>query len=253
MTRHIKWLDEDVDLIRQWVSEGIDAERIAERLGGRFQARSIRRKISNLDTPDTRPGKSWTQERLDLAAKLWIEGKSASEIAKILGEGLSRSAVIGMVSRMKLPPRAPTAMKQVVKGMRLTDNYKRSHPEKKVKPKSLAKPKTASSMLWHPKQPKADQPNVEAIEIKRAALAKRTSEAMSHFEGEIAGVYIEDLERHHCRWPIGDGYCGKPRQFMDTQTAPYCEHHRAKAVSPMNPRSPQNGKELYRSLRRLVV
>jgi GcrA cell cycle regulator len=255
MTRHIEWPDEDLAIVRQMVADGISAEKIAERLGGRYQPRVIRRKISKLDTPDTRAGKTWTPERVELAGRLWVEGKSATEIAKILGEGVTRSAVIGRVSRMKLAARAPCAMPKIVRGTKVPDKYKKPQPPKVEKPKAPPKAKASSSKLWFPKAPKPEPQMPMDAEARKQALAKINDRAMSAFDadGEIAGVQIADLERHHCRWPIGDGYCGKPRQFMDTQTAPYCAHHRPKAVSPMNPRSPQNGKELYRSLRRLVV
>lgn len=42
---------------------------------------------------------SWTQERTETARKLWIEGKSASEIAKAIGD-VSRNAVIGKMHRI---------------------------------------------------------------------------------------------------------------------------------------------------------
>ena len=48
---------------------------------------------------------SWTDERVALLKKLWGEGKSAAEIAKALGGGLTRNAVIGKAHRLKLSNR----------------------------------------------------------------------------------------------------------------------------------------------------
>jgi GcrA cell cycle regulator len=48
---------------------------------------------------------SWTDERVALLKKLWGEGKSAAEIAKVLGGGLTRNAVIGKAHRLKLSNR----------------------------------------------------------------------------------------------------------------------------------------------------
>ncbi|HEY8189050.1 MAG TPA: GcrA family cell cycle regulator, partial [Micavibrio sp.] len=48
---------------------------------------------------------SWTDERIALLKKLWGEGKSAAEIAKALGGGLTRNAVIGKAHRLKLSNR----------------------------------------------------------------------------------------------------------------------------------------------------
>ena len=49
----------------------------------------------------------WTDERVARLKKLWSEtGKSAAEIARELGGGLSRNAVIGKVHRLGLSGRA---------------------------------------------------------------------------------------------------------------------------------------------------
>ena len=48
----------------------------------------------------------WTDERVELLKKLWMEGLSASQIAAELGEGVTRNAVIGKVHRLKLSARA---------------------------------------------------------------------------------------------------------------------------------------------------
>ena len=48
---------------------------------------------------------SWTDERVDLLRRLWGEGKTAAEIAKELGEGVTRNAVIGKAHRLKLSSR----------------------------------------------------------------------------------------------------------------------------------------------------
>lgn len=43
---------------------------------------------------------TWTDERKAVAAKLYREGWSCSQIAKQLGGGISRNAVIGAIYRM---------------------------------------------------------------------------------------------------------------------------------------------------------
>ena len=47
----------------------------------------------------------WTDERVDVLKKLWLDGLSASQIAKHLGE-VTRNAVIGKVHRLGLSGRA---------------------------------------------------------------------------------------------------------------------------------------------------
>lgn len=48
---------------------------------------------------------SWTEERVALLKQLWGEGKTAAEIAKALGDGVTRNAVIGKAHRLKLSSR----------------------------------------------------------------------------------------------------------------------------------------------------
>ena len=48
----------------------------------------------------------WTEERVELLKKLWLEGFSASQIAAELGDGVTRNAVIGKVHRLGLSGRA---------------------------------------------------------------------------------------------------------------------------------------------------
>lgn len=47
----------------------------------------------------------WSEERHATLGRLWAEGKSATEIAKELACGFSRSAILGKVHRLGLPPR----------------------------------------------------------------------------------------------------------------------------------------------------
>lgn len=47
---------------------------------------------------------SWTNERVALLKRLWGEGKTAAEIAKVLGN-ITRNAVIGKAHRLKLSNR----------------------------------------------------------------------------------------------------------------------------------------------------
>ena len=44
---------------------------------------------------------SWTEEKVNKLKELWGKGKTASQIAEIIG-GISRNAVIGKAHRLKL-------------------------------------------------------------------------------------------------------------------------------------------------------
>jgi GcrA cell cycle regulator len=48
---------------------------------------------------------SWTDDDVDVLRKLWVEGVKAHDIAAKLG-GLTRSAVLGKIFRLRLPPTA---------------------------------------------------------------------------------------------------------------------------------------------------
>ena len=58
---------------------------------------------------------SWTDERVTLLKQLWGEGKTAAEIAKVLGDGITRNAVIGKAHRLKLSSRLSPIQQNTVK------------------------------------------------------------------------------------------------------------------------------------------
>ena len=50
---------------------------------------------------------SWTEEKIKKLRELWSKGKTASQIAEILGD-TTRNAVIGKAHRLNLEARAPS-------------------------------------------------------------------------------------------------------------------------------------------------
>src|SRR6185437_10813421 len=54
---------------------------------------------------EAREANMWTDDRVDQLKSLWTEGLSASQIARALGEGITRNAVIGKVHRLGLAGR----------------------------------------------------------------------------------------------------------------------------------------------------
>jgi GcrA cell cycle regulator len=54
---------------------------------------------------------AWSDERIEQLKKLWRQGKTAAAIGAALG-GLSRSAVLGKVFRLRLGPAGDTAVRQ---------------------------------------------------------------------------------------------------------------------------------------------
>ena len=67
---------------------------------------------------------SWTDDRVKVLRQLWGEGKTAAEIAKELGEGVTRNAVIGKAHRLKLSSRMSP----------IQQNIKKVKPSEKINP-----------------------------------------------------------------------------------------------------------------------
>lgn len=75
---------------------------------------------------------SWSDDRVDLLKKLWGEGKTAAEIAKELGEGVTRNAVIGKAHRLKLSSRV-SPIQQNAKKIKANNNAAPVAPRKPSK------------------------------------------------------------------------------------------------------------------------
>jgi GcrA cell cycle regulator len=161
---------------------------------------------------------SWTDERVALLRQHWIEGKSASQIASLLGNGLTRNAIIGKVHRLGLAGRAksPSAA---------------PHP----------RPSVAAHRPQAPRAPSHAQRIVRgatALAIAPQALHDPEAEV---FESVVVPmslkVTILELKEAMCRWPLGDPaspefrYCGSP-----SPSGPYCAHHARLAYQPAQER-----------------
>ena len=138
---------------------------------------------------------SWTDERVAQLKQLWGEGKTAAEIAKLLG-GVTRNAVIGKAHRLKLSGRVSPiqANPRVEATIHRASNDQR--PAARILPRERA-----------PSAPIPPSLREENIPIK--------------------GIQLTELRESTCRWPIGD-----PKQegfkFCGCASEPgmsYCEHH----------------------------
>jgi GcrA cell cycle regulator len=156
---------------------------------------------------------SWTEERVTLLTQLWGNGKSASEIAEIIGE-VTRNAVIGKAHRLGLSGRMS--------------------PIKKVAPSQVSSAKVERRPVAKRRGVKAEKPE---------AVAPKTAHVVIHPKAKIddapvGGATILDLTERMCRWPIGDPqdpgfrFCGRTRDSV----LPYCAEHAAKAYQPPKPR-----------------
>ena len=164
----------------------------------------------------------WTDERVSLLKKLWLDGLSASQIAKQLG-GVTRNAVIGKVHRLGLSGRAA--------------------------PSQPARPVF--------KAPRPARPAVQVQPVTRRPAAVEAPMPVVYRAEEVGSATVLTLGAHMCKWPIGDpsrdgfSFCGRRTGGDD---GPYCGEHAALAYQPAQKKGAgrSGATELARSLRRYI-
>lgn len=167
----------------------------------------------------------WTDERVEILKKLWLEGLSASQIAKQLG-GVTRNAVIGKVHRLGLSGRATPSQPT-------RPAFRAARPARPVMSSASAHRRT-------------DAPRHDAA--TRAALRP-----VPYVE-EPGTATVLTLGAHMCKWPIGDPatadftFCGR----RVSEEGPYCIEHARVAYQPPQSRKKASASELARSLRRYI-
>lgn len=137
---------------------------------------------------------SWTDERVSQLKQLWGEGKTAAEIAKLLG-GVTRNAVIGKAHRLKLSGRVSPVQQN---------------------PRVEASLNRASNDQRQPR-----------ITIRERAPTPPVPVSLREENIPIKGIQLTELREGTCRWPVGD-----PKQegfkFCGCNSEPgmsYCGHH----------------------------
>lgn len=165
----------------------------------------------------------WTDERVETLKKLWLDGLSASQIAKQLG-GVTRNAVIGKVHRLGLSGRATP-----------------SQPQRPIF-----------------KAPRAPRPAIAAAPAARRPVepsAPVPPSLPAYFAEEPGTATVLTLGSHMCKWPIGDpasdafSFCGR----RSDREGPYCGEHARVAYQPQQKKSGRSGaSDLARSLRRYI-
>ena len=164
----------------------------------------------------------WTEDRVSTLKKLWLEGLSASQLAKQLG-GVTRNAVIGKVHRLGLSGRAAP-----------------SQPSRPV----LRTPRPARPAISAHHAPRRVEPQ-----------QPHPTPRMETYVEEPGSATVLTLGAHMCKWPIGDPasdgftFCG--RRIGDE--GPYCVEHARVAYQPQQKKTGRSGaSELARSLRRYI-
>lgn len=165
---------------------------------------------------------AWTDEIVEQLKQHWIDGKSASQIAGLLGNGVTRNAVIGKVHRLGLAGRAKTPSTSVPRPRRLAPP-----PVHRVAGPRLSSP--APRIMR----------GATAFALAPEALSEL--ERQEEFESVVLPmslrVTIVELKESMCRWPLGDPatsefrYCGSP-----AASGPYCTYHGGLAYQPAQDR-----------------
>ncbi len=173
----------------------------------------------------------WTDERVEMLKKLWLDGLSASQIAKQLG-GVTRNAVIGKVHRLGLSGRATPSQPA-------RPTFKPARPARPVVAAQPAAAARRPAVAAAPAPVEADQ--VPAIRPANFVEAPGTATVLT-------------LGAHMCKWPIGDPstdsftFCGR----RSGGEGPYCNEHARVAYQPQQTKKKSGANELARSLRRYI-
>jgi len=169
----------------------------------------------------------WTEERVGILKKLWLEGLSASQIAKQLG-GVTRNAVIGKVHRLGLSGRATPS--QPVRPAFKTPRPPRPAASASQAPRRMAPPS-------HHHQPGSGPEPLTPV----------------YYVEEPGSATVLTLGAHMCKWPIGDPasdnftFCG--RRIGEGS---YCTEHARVAYQPQQKKGRGSATDLARSLRRYI-
>ena len=141
----------------------------------------------------------WTEEKVKILRDLWGKGKTASQIAEIIG-GISRNAVIGKAHRLNLSAK--------IKNKSFGENISKNLEHKSPDSKSLIKRRFSKS------------------KFKSLIIEK-------DFEPENP-KQLEELDENSCKWPIGHPnessfyFCGR-KSLKDFS---YCKLHLLYAFQP---------------------
>ncbi|HLW90466.1 MAG TPA: GcrA family cell cycle regulator [Roseiarcus sp.] len=174
----------------------------------------------------------WTDEKVELLRQLWLDGKSASQIAAALGDGVTRNAVIGKVHRLGLSGRVKTA----------------TSAAPRIRQKSLA-----------PRAPSVGRSSGgfrgnTALALARDMLIEAEPELREDVVIPMSlRVTIVELKEAMCRWPLGDPttpefrYCG----IQTATDGPYCQHHSRLAYQPAQDRRRERERERRAAARML--
>ena len=191
---------------------------------------------------------AWSDERVAVLKKMWLDGNSASEIAKELGN-ITRNAVIGKVHRLGLSNRetnvskAGATVSKPIKGVKRgrppkidKEPKKRGRPQKIIEPRDFNEKSTEKSKSISASGP-TGLSNSSKIEVV-SDLSEETLKDLLKVEMKSKKISLMDLTERTCKWPIGDPatdefwFCGHEAE----PGKPYCKTHISIAFQPITQR-----------------
>jgi GcrA cell cycle regulator len=176
---------------------------------------------------------AWTEERIAKLKQGWESGMTATQIAEMLGEGVTRNAVIGKAHRLGLESR-PSPVKAGESPAPATARAAPPPAPPSPPPTVAASTAAASAAAAHAPTPAAvAQPPQPAAPSPVARPAPRPAKS-----GKQTRTTLLDLNEKVCKWPIGHPddadfhFCGKP----SNPGFPYCGEHCLVAYQAQMPR-----------------
>ena len=193
----------------------------------------------------------WTEDRVGALKKLWLEGQSASQIAKALGGGVTRNAVIGKVHRLGLSGRAAPSQPARTSFRTTRPSTSKAAAAAAAPAAAEAAPAPAAKPMQAPSAPR----RIEAVAPRPVMAAPAPSAPTVAQTPELPGTAtVLTLGAHMCKWPIGDpssrdfSFCGRR-----ASEGVYCGEHARVAYQPQVKKGTKDGaSELARSLRRYI-
>ncbi len=191
---------------------------------------------------------AWSDERVAILKKMWLEGSSASEIAKELGN-ITRNAVIGKVHRLGLSNRDTNNLKSGTSTSNAKKSVKRGRPpkvnkeeKKRGRPHKLKDPGDfpgtldgkEKSTTSSGKEMRLDDSKIKAV----SDLNEETLQNILKVEMKSKKISLMELTERTCKWPIGDPatdtfwFCGHESE----PGKPYCKTHISIAFQPITQR-----------------
>ncbi|MBC8129012.1 MAG: GcrA cell cycle regulator [Rhizobiaceae bacterium] len=185
----------------------------------------------------------WTDERVELLAKLWSEGLSASQIAGQLG-GVTRNAVIGKVHRLKLEGRAksPAAAAEAGKSA-VEESEEETVVEMEIAPRIVAAQVQSAQLRSIGRSMGGGMQGATALKMEpEIDLVADVMPERVVTTGEVVPISrnltLVQLSDRTCKWPLGDPlsadfrFCGN----HSNDASPYCLYHARIAFQPASER-----------------